>query len=118
MNLSFDEITIYLEFREVRSLLIVGASHRHSAAINFEGKEPIRLAAISSFTPSKGDGPPTAHRTPESTRLRRQRRPFMEDDFELGGEFLDVFTRASERIAGFVVGCTVIGVVWLAFTVL
>jgi hypothetical protein len=42
----------------------------------------------------------------------------MEDDFELGGEFLDVFTRASERIAGFVVGCTVIGVVWLAFTVL
>ena len=37
-----------------------------------------------------------------------------EDDFELGGEFLDVFTRASERVGGFVVGCTVIGVVWLA----
>ena len=38
-----------------------------------------------------------------------------EDDFELGSEFLDVFARASERVAGFVVGCTVIGVVWLAF---
>ena len=39
-----------------------------------------------------------------------------EEDFELGQEFLDVFTRASERVAGFVVGCTVMGVVWLAFT--
>jgi hypothetical protein len=42
----------------------------------------------------------------------------MEDDFELGREFLDVFTRASERITGFVVGCTVIGVVWLTFSIL
>lgn len=41
-----------------------------------------------------------------------------EDDFELNGEFLDVFIRASERIAGFVVGCTVIGVAWLAFSLL
>jgi hypothetical protein len=41
-----------------------------------------------------------------------------EDDFELSSEFIDVFTRASERIAGFVVGCTVIGVVWLAFSIL
>ena len=39
-----------------------------------------------------------------------------EDDFELGSEFLDVFTRASERVAGFVVGGTVIGVAWLAFS--
>jgi hypothetical protein len=41
-----------------------------------------------------------------------------EEDFELGGEFLDVFTRANERVAGFVVGCTVVGVVWLAFSLL
>ena len=39
-----------------------------------------------------------------------------EDDFELGSEFLDVFTRASERVAGFVVGCMVIGIAWLAFS--
>lgn len=39
-----------------------------------------------------------------------------EDDFELSGEFLEVFMRASERVAGFVVGCTVIGVAWLAFS--
>ena len=39
-----------------------------------------------------------------------------EDDFELSSEFLDVFTRASERVAGFVVGCTVIGIAWLAFS--
>ena len=39
-----------------------------------------------------------------------------EDDFEMGGEFLDVFTRASERIAGFVVGCSVIAAVWLAWS--
>lgn len=41
-----------------------------------------------------------------------------EDDFELGSEFLDVFTRASERVAGFVVGCSVIGIAWLAFSFL
>ena len=41
-----------------------------------------------------------------------------EDDFELGSEFLDVFTRATERVAGFVVGCTVIGIAWLAFSFL
>ncbi|HLY06362.1 MAG TPA: hypothetical protein VKR31_11505 [Rhizomicrobium sp.] len=43
---------------------------------------------------------------------------FVEDDFELNSEFLEVFTRASERVAGFVVGCTAIGVVWLAFSFL
>jgi hypothetical protein len=36
-----------------------------------------------------------------------------EDDFELGGEFLDVFARASERLAGFAVGCVAIVIVWL-----
>ena len=41
-----------------------------------------------------------------------------EEDFELGSDFLDVFTRASERVAGFVVGCTVIGIVWLAVSLL
>ena len=41
-----------------------------------------------------------------------------EDDFEIGGEFLDVFARASERVAGFVIGCMVIGIVWLAWTLL
>jgi len=41
-----------------------------------------------------------------------------EDDFEIGGEFLDVFTRASERVLGFAVGCVVIGVVWFAWTLL
>ena len=39
-----------------------------------------------------------------------------EDDFELNGEFLEVFTRASERVAGFVVGCAVIGIAWLVFS--
>jgi len=39
-----------------------------------------------------------------------------EDDFELNSEFLDVFTRASERLAGFVVGCTVIGIAWAVFS--
>jgi len=37
-----------------------------------------------------------------------------EEDFELGQEFLDVFVRASERAVGFVVGCTLIGALWLA----
>ncbi|HEX3431368.1 MAG TPA: hypothetical protein VHT03_10820 [Rhizomicrobium sp.] len=41
-----------------------------------------------------------------------------EEDFELNEDFLDVFTRASERLAGFVVGCTLIGVAWLAFSLL
>lgn len=41
-----------------------------------------------------------------------------EEDFELNSEFLDVFTRTGERIAGFVVGCTVIGVLWAAFSLL
>jgi hypothetical protein len=36
-----------------------------------------------------------------------------EDDFELGGEFLDVFVRAGERVAGFLVGCMLIAGVWL-----
>jgi hypothetical protein len=39
-----------------------------------------------------------------------------EEDFEMSSEFLDVFTRASERIAGFVVGCSVIAAVWLAWS--
>ena len=41
-----------------------------------------------------------------------------EDDFEIGGEFLDVFIRASERAAGFVAGCTVIGLAWALFSLL
>lgn len=41
-----------------------------------------------------------------------------EEDFELGSEFLDAFARASERVAGFVVGCTVIGVAWLVLSFL
>jgi hypothetical protein len=36
-----------------------------------------------------------------------------EEDFELGGEFLDVFVRAGERVAGFFVGCMLIAGVWL-----
>ena len=39
-----------------------------------------------------------------------------EEDFEMGSDFLDVFTRASERIAGFVVGCSMIAAVWLAWS--
>ena len=39
-----------------------------------------------------------------------------EEDFEMSGEFLDVFTRASERVAGFVIGCSVIAAVWLAWS--
>jgi hypothetical protein len=41
-----------------------------------------------------------------------------EDDFELGGEFLDVFTRASERIMGFAVGCMAVGILWLAVSLI
>jgi hypothetical protein len=36
-----------------------------------------------------------------------------EEDFELGGEFLDVFVRAGERVAGFLVGCMLIAGVWI-----
>ena len=35
-----------------------------------------------------------------------------EEDFELGGEFLDVFVRAGERVAGFLAGCMLIAGVW------
>lgn len=37
----------------------------------------------------------------------------MEDDFELGGEFLDVFVRAGERVGGFVVGCMLVAGIWM-----
>jgi hypothetical protein len=36
-----------------------------------------------------------------------------EEDFELNGEFLEVFVRAGERVAGFLVGCMVIAGVWM-----
>lgn len=36
-----------------------------------------------------------------------------EDDFELGGEFLDVYLRAGERVAGFLAGCMVIAGIWI-----
>jgi hypothetical protein len=39
-----------------------------------------------------------------------------EEDYEMSSEFLDVFARASERVAGFVVGCSVIAAVWLAWS--
>ena len=39
-----------------------------------------------------------------------------EEDFELAGEFLDVFTRTSERVVGFVFGCTVIAIIWAVFS--
>ena len=35
-----------------------------------------------------------------------------EEDFELGGEFLDVYIRAGERVAGFLAGCMLIAGVW------
>ena len=38
-----------------------------------------------------------------------------EDDFELGGEFFDVFVRAGERIAGFVAGCLAAGAIWMLY---
>jgi hypothetical protein len=41
-----------------------------------------------------------------------------EEDFELGAEFLDVFTRAGDRIAGFVAGCTVLAAVWFFVSIL
>jgi hypothetical protein len=36
-----------------------------------------------------------------------------EDDFEIGGEFLEVFVRSGERIVGFLAGCMLIGGVWI-----
>jgi hypothetical protein len=36
-----------------------------------------------------------------------------EEDFELSGEFLDVFVRAGERVAGFLMGCMLIAAVWM-----
>ena len=36
-----------------------------------------------------------------------------EDDFEIGGEFLDVFVRSGERVAGFLAGCMLIGGIWI-----
>ena len=36
-----------------------------------------------------------------------------EDDFELGGEFLDVFLRAGERVGGFLVGCMLVAGIWM-----
>jgi hypothetical protein len=39
-----------------------------------------------------------------------------EEDFEMSSEFLDVFTRASERVAAFAVGCSVVAAVWLTWS--
>jgi hypothetical protein len=36
-----------------------------------------------------------------------------EDDFELGGEFLNVFLRAGERVGGFLAGCLLIAGIWM-----
>jgi hypothetical protein len=41
-----------------------------------------------------------------------------EDDFELGGEFLDVFLRAGERVMGFFTGCLVVAAVWMIVSTL
>jgi hypothetical protein len=41
-----------------------------------------------------------------------------EDDFELGGEFLDVFVLAGERVAGFLAGCLLIAGIWMLCTAL
>ncbi|HEY6578077.1 MAG TPA: hypothetical protein VIY09_02025 [Rhizomicrobium sp.] len=41
-----------------------------------------------------------------------------EDDFELGGEFLDVFVRAGERVAGFVAGCILVAGIWILWAAL
>jgi hypothetical protein len=43
---------------------------------------------------------------------------FGEEDFELGGEFLDVFVRAGERVAGFLAGCILIAGVWMLWAAL
>ena len=36
-----------------------------------------------------------------------------EDDFELGGEFLEVWARAGERAAGFLLGAAVVAAAWV-----
>ena len=41
-----------------------------------------------------------------------------EEDFELAGEFLDVFHRAGERVLGFCVGCLAIAAVWMIVSAL
>ncbi len=41
-----------------------------------------------------------------------------EEDFELGGEFLDVYIRAGERVAGFLAGCMLIAGVWMLYAAL
>jgi hypothetical protein len=41
-----------------------------------------------------------------------------EDDFEIGGEFLDVFILAGERVAGFLAGCILIAGLWMICTAL
>lgn len=43
---------------------------------------------------------------------------FAEEDYELTRDFLDVFARASERLAGFVVGCALVGAAWMIFSLL
>jgi uncharacterized caspase-like protein len=66
----------------------------------------------------------TVFRTPLTARQTRPEPPARsgsavsaclsaQDDFEFGREFLDVFTRASGRVAGFAIGSTVIGIAWL-----
>jgi hypothetical protein len=41
-----------------------------------------------------------------------------EEDFELGGEFLDVFVRSGEHAAGFLAGCMLIAGVWILYAAL
>jgi len=38
--------------------------------------------------------------------------------FELGGEYLDVFLRAAERVAGLCVGCLAVAALWMISPVL
>jgi hypothetical protein len=42
----------------------------------------------------------------------------MEDDFEIGGDFLDVFVRAGERVGGFLAGCMLIAGIWMVHAAL
>jgi hypothetical protein len=42
----------------------------------------------------------------------------VEEDFELTREFLETFSCAGERVASFVVGCSVIAAIWLAVSML
>ena len=39
-----------------------------------------------------------------------------EDDFELSGEFLEVWARAGERAAGFLLGAAVVAAAWVICT--